>query len=147
MTIEWHQRLYIIPAAFITLSSLLNPFILQIFISQSKWFVWLVTAVGKVASCTKEKNYNWMTSEALKNTVYIIHATLINFSNFYHVKFIIKFIYHTHLHFSIFDSVLKFSAQNATESSWSRLQWQVLYFSSFYRWKIRLLYLLLHLII
>ena len=26
-----------------------------------------------------------MTSEALKNTVYIIHATLINFSNFYYM--------------------------------------------------------------
>ena len=33
-----------------------------------------------------------MTSEALKNTVYIIHATLINTSNFYYVKFIIKFV-------------------------------------------------------
>ena len=58
-----------------------------------------------------------MTSEGLKNTVYIIHRTLINFSNFYYVKFIIKFIYLTHLHFSIFNSVFKFSAQNATESS------------------------------
>ena len=58
-----------------------------------------------------------MTSEALKNTVYIIHAILINFRNFHHVKFIIKFIYLTHLHFSIFNSVFKFSTQNATESS------------------------------
>ena len=58
-----------------------------------------------------------MTSEALKNTVYIIHATLINFSNFYHVNFIIKFIYLTHLHSSIFNSVFKFSTQNASESS------------------------------
>ena len=58
-----------------------------------------------------------MTSEALKNTVYIIHATLINLSNFYQGKFIIKFIYLTHLHLSIFNSVFKFSAQNASESS------------------------------
>ena len=57
-----------------------------------------------------------MTSEALKNTVYIIHATLINFSNFYYVKFISKFIYLTDLHFSIFNSVFKFCSQNATES-------------------------------
>ena len=58
-----------------------------------------------------------MTSEALKNTVYIIYDTLINFSNFYYAKFIIKFSYLTNLHFSIFNSVFKFSAQNATESS------------------------------
>ena len=58
-----------------------------------------------------------MTSETLKNTFNIIHATLINFSNFYHVKFIIKCIYFTHLHFSIINSVFKFSAQNASESS------------------------------
>ena len=42
-----------------------------------------------------------MISETLKNTFYIIHATLINLSNFYHVKFIIQFIYLTHLQFSI----------------------------------------------
>ena len=38
-----------------------------------------------------------MTSETLKNIFYIIHATVINFSNFYYVKFIIKLIYFTHL--------------------------------------------------
>ena len=58
-----------------------------------------------------------MTSETLKNTVDIIHATLINFSKCYHVKFIIKFIYLTYLHFSLFNSVFKFSTQNARESS------------------------------
>ena len=58
-----------------------------------------------------------MTSETFKYTVYIIHATLINFSNFYHVKFIIKYIYLTHLHLSIFNSVFKFSAKNASDSS------------------------------
>ena len=42
-----------------------------------------------------------MTSETLRNTFYIIYATLINFSIFYYVKFIIKLIYFTHLHFSI----------------------------------------------
>ena len=42
-----------------------------------------------------------MTSETLKNTFYIIHATVINFSNLFYVKFIIKLIYFTHLQFSI----------------------------------------------
>ena len=72
-----------------------------------------------------------MTSETLKNTVYIIYATLVNLGNFYHVKYIIKFIYLTHLHLSIFNFVFKFSAQNASESSWSRLEWQVLCFFKF----------------
>ena len=42
-----------------------------------------------------------MKSETLKNTFYIIHTTVINFSNFYYLNFIIKLIYFTHLHFLI----------------------------------------------
>ena len=42
---------------------------------------------------------------------------ILSLYHFYHVKFIIKCIYFTHLHFSIFNSVFKFSAQNASESS------------------------------
>ena len=88
-----------------------------------------------------------MTSETFRNTFYIIHAALINFRIFYCINFIIKCIYFIHFQFSTYNFIFKFSAQNATESNWSRFQWQVLCFPSFYCWKIKLLYLFLHLLI